>query len=137
GAGAAVLVVALGLAAGRWGGEAVNDHVVNRGTIARVNLSPQPPPRSGEGEPFSSLSVTQAGRRRGYGSAGVRSRSISPLRFGEGLTPALAPETSRLAELSVEAGTTAHPWSALSRSDPAAVERQVRRAAPVGDDFVQ
>jgi len=84
GAGAAVLVVALGLAAGRWGGEPVNDHVVNRGTIARVNLSPQPPPRSGEGESGLSLVRAQAGRHRSYGSAGIAGHSISPPRFGRG-----------------------------------------------------
>jgi hypothetical protein len=141
GAGAAVLVVALGLAAGRWGGEAVNDHVVNRGTIARVNLSPQPPPRSGEGEPISSLPRTQAGRRRGYRSAGISSSSISPLRFGEGLgeglMPAMAPDTSDRAELNGDGSAPARQWSAVSRSDPEAVERQIRRTAPVGDDFVQ
>jgi hypothetical protein len=137
-AGAAAL---LAVVLGRWGGQAVKDHVVNRGTMARVDPSPQPPPRSGEGEPVSSLSPARSGRHRGYWSAGVRSGSISPLRFGEGLgeglTPAMPPDTSDQAALSGDESATARPWVALSRSDPGVVERQIRRVVPVGDDFVQ
>jgi hypothetical protein len=166
-AGMSGLVTLLGFTLVWWSERPVSQQRVNGNAMVAVNPSPPrgpapaaeraenlrplesaapPPPRSGEGELISSLSRAQAGHRHGYRQARVASTSSSPLRFGEGPGEGSAAvgdhrhpparSGSGLAELDRDTGM-ARRGTTLSPSAEEDVERQVRRAVLVRDDFVQ